>query len=162
MSDKIITFKADPPVTRWIYLQTVVIIFVATQVTNFFAQSKLVHAVNWKHSFIICAVLSLLIAFALTRTPLTKSLTIDYDKRLIIVGFAALTRADNSLEIPFERLGVKTGATATPTSSAPKWKTSLLLDGKEIYLLLSSESGFSPEQMNEFNERVKGVSKESL
>jgi hypothetical protein len=114
-----------------------------------------VQKVELKYSSIIGAVLSLLISYGLTRTPLTKSLTIDYVKRLVVVGFATLTKANNVLEIPFERLGVKTDASFDQTSPVAKWKTSLLLEGKEVYLLLSSENGFTAEQMNEFNERVK-------
>jgi hypothetical protein len=154
MNNQIITFSAQPAVTRWTYLKTALIMFVVGQVLSFFAQSRLVQEVDFKYSFILSTVLSLIIAYFLSRLPLTQSLTIDYGKRLIIIGFATLTKAHNTLEIPFDRLGLKTDMTSDPASSDRKWKMSLLLDGKEVYLLLSSENGFSTEQMNEFNERV--------
>lgn len=155
MNDQIVTFAAEPVPSRWTYFKMVIIVFVFAQVGNFFAQLRLVQAINWKLSFTICTILSLLIAYFLSRSPLTKSLTIDYTKRLVIVGFATLTKANDTLEFPFERLGVKIDADSDAADSNAKWKMWLTLDDKNVYLLLSSESNFSIEQMNEFKERVE-------
>ena len=159
MNNQIITFAAEPPPTRWTYLKTALILLVAGEVMNVFAQMRLVQKFEWKYSSIIVAVLSLLISYFLSRSPLTKSLTIDYAKRLVVIGFATLTKANNTLEIPFAQLGVDTdaptNAPADATSPAAKWRTNLLLDGKKVYLFLSGETGFTIAQMNEFNERVK-------
>ena len=155
MNNQIITLAAEPPPTRWTYLKTALILLVVGEVMNVFAQMRLVQKFEWKYSFIIVAALTLIISYFLTRSPLTKSLTIDYVKQIVVIGFATLTKADNSLEIPFARLGVDTDAPTNNISPDVKWRTNLLLDGKKVYLLLSSESGFTAAQMNEFNGRVK-------
>ena len=160
MNDQIITFTAEPPPTRWTYIKTTLILLIAAEVMNVFAQMNLVQQkAEYKFSPIIVAVLSLVISYFLTRSTLTKSLTIDYGKRLVVIGFATLTKANNTLEIPFARLGVDTdaptNAPADAISPAAKWRTHLLLDGKKVYLFLSGETGFTIAQMNEFNERVK-------
>jgi len=155
MNNQIITFTAEPLATRWTYLKTALILLVVGEVMNVFAQMGLVQKLELKYSSVIVAVLTLLISYFLSRSPLTKSLTIDYVKRLVVVGFATVTKTGNTLEIPFARLGVDTDAPTDADSPDAKWRTHLLLDGKKVYLLLSSESGFTAAQMNEFNERVK-------
>jgi hypothetical protein len=164
MNDQIVTFTADPPPTRWTYAKTALIMLIAAEILNVFAQNRLVQKEEYKISSIIVGILSLVISYFLTRSPLTKSLTIDYVKQQVVIGFATLTKPHNLLEIPFSRLGVDTDAPAKvpadATSPAARWRTRLLLDGKEVYLLLSSETGFTAEQMNEFNDRVRKYQEE--
>lgn len=155
MNSQIVKFSAEPPVTRFVYVQTFLVIIVGTQIFNVAAQWQVPYVINWKVSSLVSLILSVVIAYALTLSPLTKSLAIDYGKRLVVVGFATLTRANNTLEIPFARLGVDTDAPADAASSDAKWRTHLLLDGKRVYLFLSSENGFTAAQLNEFNGRVR-------
>lgn len=152
MEDQLVSFTACPSPSRWIYLKTALVIFVAAEMMNFFAQVQLVQRLELKYSSIACAVVSLMVVALLLGNPLTRSLSINYGERTVIVDFSTLFSSNRTLTIPFNRLGILTDQNEDALTS--KWKSWLLLDEEKVYLLLSSETGFTLEQTNEFVARL--------
>ena len=161
MNNEIFTLTAEPIISRTVYLKTALIVFGVAAIIHFSGQWRTPPLIDYRISLIICLILGLLALYGLTRSPFTKSLTIDYDKRAVIIKFLTLTKTDNLLEIPFENLGTKTDNSFGITGYGTKWKTSLLLDGKEVYSFFNSEDSFSEEQMDEFIKRIKKCEEES-
>lgn len=155
MNNEIITFTAEPALTRLVYLKTVLIIFGTISIIHFAGQWRTQPLIDYKISLVICLSLGLLTLYGLTRTPLTQKFQIFNDKQKIVVEYLTLTKTENLLEIPFERLNVKIDTSFGTTSYGSKWKAILLLDGKEKYSLFNDEQGFSEAQMNEFIEKAK-------
>ena len=155
MNNEIITFTAEPTLTRLIFLKTALTILAIVAVIHLGGQWRTPPLIDYRLSLAICLILGVLAFLALTRMPLTQKLQIDYQAQKIVIGYLTLTKTVNTLEIPFERLQVKTDTSFSTISYGAKWKAALLLDEQEKYSLFNSESGFSDEQLNEFIEKVK-------
>ena len=157
MNDDILTYAAEPALTRWVYGKTALIIIGVLLLLHFSGQWRTPPLINYRISMSICLVLGLFTLFGLTRAPITQRLTIDYGRKMLVIDYMTLTRLDNTLEIPFARLGLNLNKDFGSKVYGSKWRAGLLVDGQEKYALFSSEEGFSEAQLNEFIEKINAI-----
>lgn len=146
--------NATPPPSRWQYLRAAMIIFVVTEVSNLFGQMSLVQELELKYSSIACGIGALVVTAFLFSSPLTRRLTVDHVRRVVTVDYVTPFRTDGALSIPFDTLNT---TVERNTEGSSNWKMWLLSNGQNTYLLLSSETGFTAEAMNEFLSAVQSI-----
>lgn len=155
MENSIFLLTSDQTVSRMVYLKTAVIVLGIMLIIHLSGQWRTPPLIDAKISLVICTVLGLLLLYGLTRTPYTKSLSIDYDRRKVVISYMTLMKLDNTLEITFAQLSTQMDTSFGVTGYGTKWKIYLLSNQKQVYNLSSRELGFSEEQMNQFVEKIK-------
>ncbi|MVM33086.1 hypothetical protein GO755_23800 [Spirosoma sp. HMF4905] len=149
------TLTAEPAFSRLIYGKTAGILLAFVLVIHLAGQWRNPPLIDARLSLLLCSGLGLLFLYGLTRTPFTRSLTLDYGKRAIVITYMTLTKDENTLTIPFDQLNLKTDTSFGVRGNGLAWKVYLLRNQQQVYDLSNTENGFTERQMNEFVNRLK-------
>jgi hypothetical protein len=148
------TLTVAPPLSRGIYLKTAGILVVILFVIHRSGQWYSPPLIDSQLSICLCTGLGLLLLYSLTRTPFTRSLSLNYDSRTVLVTYMTLTKAENTLNIPFDQLTLKTDTSFGVKAYGTTWRIYLLHNQQRVYDLSNNENGFTEQEMNEFLDKL--------